>query len=48
MVSEIQERQMTTILDANIHNIAIKGTFDDGQGHSNPNPNPNPPNLNQP
>jgi len=32
MVSEIQERQMTTILDANIHNIAITGTFDDGQG----------------
>ena len=30
-VSPIQERQMTTILDANVHNIAIRGTFDDGQ-----------------
>ncbi|MGE5153514.1 MAG: threonine synthase [Bdellovibrio bacteriovorus] len=30
-VSPIQERQMTTVLDANIHNIAIRGTFDDGQ-----------------
>ena len=30
-VSEIQEKQMTTILDANIHNLEIKGTFDDGQ-----------------
>lgn len=30
-VSEIQERQMTTVLDANIHNIAIDGTFDDAQ-----------------
>ena len=30
-VSPIQERQMTTVLDANVHNIAIKGTFDDGQ-----------------
>jgi len=27
----IQERQMTTVLDDNVHNIAIKGTFDDGQ-----------------
>ncbi len=30
-VSPIQERQMTTVLDANVHNVAIKGTFDDGQ-----------------
>lgn len=31
-VSPIQERQMTTVLDANVHNLAIRGTFDDGQG----------------
>ncbi len=30
-VSPIQERQMTTVLDANVHNIAIRGNFDDGQ-----------------
>ena len=30
-VSPIQERQMTTVLDDNVHNIAIKGNFDDGQ-----------------
>ena len=30
-VSPIQERQMTTVLDGNVHNIAIEGTFDDGQ-----------------
>lgn len=30
-VSTIQERQMTSVLDANVHNIAIQGTFDDGQ-----------------
>ncbi|MBF0621596.1 MAG: threonine synthase [Magnetococcales bacterium] len=30
-VSPIQERQMTSVLDDNVHNIAIKGTFDDGQ-----------------
>jgi threonine synthase len=30
-VSPIQERQMTTVLDPNVHNIAIRGTFDDGQ-----------------
>ena len=30
-VSPIQERQMTTVLDANVHNIAVQGTFDDGQ-----------------
>ena len=30
-VSPVQERQMTTVPDANVHNIAIRGTFDDGQ-----------------
>ncbi len=30
-VSPIQELQMTTVLDANVFNIAIEGTFDDGQ-----------------
>jgi threonine synthase len=30
-VSEVQRRQMTTVRDANVHNIAIKGTFDDCQ-----------------
>ncbi|MBF0137989.1 MAG: threonine synthase [Magnetococcales bacterium] len=30
-VSPIQERQMTTVLDANVHNIAVQGDFDDGQ-----------------
>ena len=30
-VSPLQERQMTTVPDANVHCIAIKGTFDDGQ-----------------
>lgn len=29
--SEIQRRQMTTVQDANVHNIAIQGTFDDCQ-----------------
>lgn len=29
--SEVQRRQMTTVLDANVHNIAIEGTFDDCQ-----------------
>jgi len=29
-VSPTQERQMTTVLDKNVHNIAIDGTFDDG------------------
>ncbi len=29
--SAIQERQMTTVLDANVHNLAVKGTFDDCQ-----------------
>ncbi len=30
-VSEVQRRQMTTILADNVFNIAIKGNFDDGQ-----------------
>lgn len=30
-VSDVQRRQMTTVLDKNVHNIAIKGTFDDCQ-----------------
>eukprot|EP00551_Chaetoceros_affinis_P009668 CAMPEP_0203676982 /NCGR_PEP_ID=MMETSP0090-20130426/26714_1 /ASSEMBLY_ACC=CAM_ASM_001088 /TAXON_ID=426623 /ORGANISM="Chaetoceros affinis, Strain CCMP159" /LENGTH=505 /DNA_ID=CAMNT_0050543741 /DNA_START=400 /DNA_END=1917 /DNA_ORIENTATION=+ len=30
-VSEIQERQMTTVPDANIHCVAVEGTFDDCQ-----------------
>ncbi|MBZ0217151.1 MAG: threonine synthase [Fimbriimonadaceae bacterium] len=30
-VSDVQRRQMTTILDDNIHNIALDGTFDDCQ-----------------
>ena len=31
MVSEVQRRQMTTVEEKNIHNIAVKGTFDDCQ-----------------
>jgi threonine synthase len=30
-VSDVQRRQMTTVLDANVHNIAIDGDFDDCQ-----------------
>ena len=30
-VSEIQERQMTTVPDSNIHCVAVDGTFDDCQ-----------------
>ncbi|MDH3542914.1 MAG: threonine synthase, partial [Desulfobulbaceae bacterium] len=30
-VSPIQELQMTTVLDPNVFNLAIRGTFDDGQ-----------------
>lgn len=30
-VSEVQRRQMTTVIESNVHNIAIKGTFDDCQ-----------------
>ena len=29
--SAVQRRQMTTVLDANVHNIALEGTFDDCQ-----------------
>jgi threonine synthase len=29
--SPIQARQMTTVLDANVHNIALRGSFDDCQ-----------------
>ena len=31
-VSEVQRRQMTTIADANVHNLAVDGDFDDCQG----------------
>lgn len=30
-ISPVQERQMTTVTDSNVHNIAINGSFDDGQ-----------------
>ncbi|MFQ5785574.1 MAG: threonine synthase [Alphaproteobacteria bacterium] len=30
-VSEVQRRQMTTVRAANVHNIAVEGTFDDCQ-----------------
>lgn len=30
-VSDVQRRQMTTVLAPNVHNIAIEGSFDDGQ-----------------
>jgi threonine synthase len=30
-VSEVQRRQMTTVLEDNIHNIAVEGNFDDCQ-----------------
>ena len=30
-VSDVQRRQMTTVMAPNIHNIAISGTFDDAQ-----------------
>ncbi|KAK9463214.1 tryptophan synthase beta subunit-like PLP-dependent enzyme [Lipomyces oligophaga] len=30
-VSPVQEMQMTTVTDANVHNLAVKGTFDDCQ-----------------
>ncbi|MGK5092662.1 threonine synthase [Deltaproteobacteria bacterium TL4] len=30
-VSPVQERQMTTVLDSNIHNLAVEGSFDDAQ-----------------
>ncbi|WP_191601318.1 threonine synthase [Marinomonas algicola] len=31
-VSEVQRRQMTTIIDDNVFNMAVKGNFDDCQG----------------
>jgi threonine synthase len=31
-VSDVQRRQMTTVMAPNVHNIAIRGTFDDAQG----------------
>ena len=30
-ISDVQRKQMTTVLDANIHNLAVNGTFDDCQ-----------------
>ena len=30
-VSDVQRRQMTTVLSANVHNIALEGSFDDAQ-----------------
>jgi threonine synthase len=30
-ISDVQRRQMTTVLAPNVHNIAIQGSFDDGQ-----------------
>ncbi len=30
-VSDVQRRQMTTVPDGNVHNIAVEGTFDDCQ-----------------
>jgi threonine synthase len=30
-ISEVQRRQMTTVTSANVHNIAVEGTFDDCQ-----------------
>ena len=30
-VSDVQRRQMTTVTDSNVHNIALEGTFDDCQ-----------------
>lgn len=30
-VTEIQERQMTTVTDSNVHNLSVQGTFDDCQ-----------------
>ncbi len=30
-VSEVQRRQMTTVVEPNVHNIALEGTFDDCQ-----------------
>ncbi len=30
-ISEVQRRQMTTVLNSNVHNIAVQGNFDDCQ-----------------
>ncbi len=30
-VSDVQRRQMTTVVDANVHTLAVEGTFDDCQ-----------------
>jgi threonine synthase len=30
-ISPVQERQMTTVLDPNVFNVAVRGTFDDAQ-----------------
>ncbi len=30
-VSDVQRKQMTTVLDSNVHNIAVEGSFDDCQ-----------------
>ena len=30
-VSDVQRRQMTTVADANVHNVAVEGSFDDCQ-----------------
>ena len=30
-ISEVQRRQMTTVSSANVHNVAVQGTFDDCQ-----------------
>ncbi len=30
-ITEVQRRQMTTVTEANVHNLAIEGTFDDCQ-----------------
>lgn len=30
-VSDVQRRQMTTVMDSNVHNIALEGSFDDCQ-----------------
>ena len=32
-VSDVQRRQMTTVMAPNVHNIAIGGSFDDAQAH---------------
>lgn len=30
-ISPVQEAQMTSVLDSNVHNVAVDGTFDDCQ-----------------